>query len=248
MMSSAGARRALRRFHVTPHALDHERVIFAGPEAHHIAHVLRLKSGARLVVFDGAREAEVELEAVGGTEVTARRLGVPAAPRRPVAMSLLQGVARVPKMDLIVRMGTEIGLSAIYPVLTTRSVADPGPARIDRWRRIATEAAKQSGRADLPEVHPVTTLRDALALLGPVDLLLVPWEDEHRPIGVVIANRAFATAGILIGPEGGLTGEEVEIARRADGETVSLGPLILRTETAGLVTAAILLYERLLRA
>ena len=76
---------------------------------------------------------------------------------------------------------------------------------------------------------------------------MVPWEEESRPIGEVIAGRAFATAGILIGPEGGLTLGEVDLARRAGGETVSLGPLILRTETAGLVAAAMIIYERLLR-
>jgi 16S rRNA (uracil1498-N3)-methyltransferase len=150
-------------------------------------------------------------------------------------------------MDLVVRMATEIGISAIHAVLTSRAVADPAPARVDRWRRIALESARQCGRADLPEIHPPASLGEALAALGPVDLLLVPWEEESRPVGKVIAGPAFATAGILIGPEGGLTLGEVDVARRAGGETVSLGPLILRTETAGLVAAAMIIYERLLR-
>jgi 16S rRNA (uracil1498-N3)-methyltransferase len=236
-----------RRFFVLPQSLDGDLVVFASKEAHHIVHVLRLRPGARVMVFDGRREAEVELHTVGESGVTGARAGPVRPSARSVEIALLQGVARGPKMDLIVRMGTEIGLSAVHPVLTSRSVADPGPARLDRWRRIAQEAAKQCGRADLPDIHAPARLADALAAAGPTDLLVVPWEDEQRPLGDVIAGRPFAAAGILIGPEGGLTADEVAAARGAGGETVSLGTLILRTETAGLVTAAMLLYERLLR-
>jgi len=236
-----------RRFFVLPSALDTETIVFAPREAHHMATVLRLRAGARVIVFDGRREAEAELQSVDEAGVTARRVGPVRAASRPVEVALLQGVARGPKMDLIVRMGTEIGLAEIFPVLTARSLPDPGPARLARWRRVAQEAAKQCGRRDLPEVHAAADLRGALAALGPVDLFVIPWEEETRPMGEVIAGTSFASAAILIGAEGGLTSEEVATARAAGGQTVSLGPLILRTETAGLVTAAMLLYERLLR-
>lgn len=236
-----------RRFHVTPPALDQEAFAFAPPQAHHIARVLRLRPGARVTVFDGRREAEAELTVVGDAGVAARRVGPPRASDRPVEIVLIQGVARGPRMDLVVRMGTEIGLAAFYPALTARSVADPGAARVDRWRRIAQEAARQCGRGDLPEVFAPAPLGEVLAALGPVDLFVVPWEEEARPIGEVIASRPFLTAAVLVGPEGGLTASEVAAARAAGGEPVSLGALTLRTETAGLVAAAMLLYERLLR-
>jgi 16S rRNA (uracil1498-N3)-methyltransferase len=245
-MSAAESPRVRRRFFAPAASLDSERVVFLPREAHHIAHVLRLRPGARLVAFDGAREVDVELDTVS-PEVVARRLGTPAPSRRPIEIALLQGVARGPRMDLVVRMATEIGISAIHPVLTSRAVADPAPARVDRWRRIALESARQCGRADLPDIHPPASLSESLAALGPVDLLLVPWEEESRPIGTVLADRACATVAVVIGPEGGLTLGEVDLARRAGGETVSLGPLILRTETAGLVAAAMIIYERLLR-
>lgn len=206
-----------------------------------------MRAGARLIVFDGRREAEVQIDRVDGSQVTARRLGPPRPARRPVDIVLLQGVARGPKMDLIIRMGTELGLAAVLPVLTARAVSDPGPARLERWQRIAQQAARQSGRGDLPTIYAPAPLDEAVSALGPVDLFVVPWEEETRPIGEVIVGRAFAAAAVLIGPEGGLTPGEVAAARAAGGLTVSLGPLILRTETAGLVTAAILLYERLLR-
>ncbi len=237
----------MRRFYAPPQALDQESFAFAPREAHHIARVLRLRPGARLVAFDGQREAEVEIVEAGRSGVVARRVAAPCVARRPVDIALLQGVPRGAKMDLIVRMGTEIGLSSIHPVLTDRTVTEPGSSRLDRWRRVALEAARQCGRADSPEICAPARLEAALAALAPVDLFVVPWEDEARPIGVVASGCAFSSAAILIGPEGGLTPADVAAARAAGGHTVSLGALLLRTETAGLVAAAMLLYERLLR-
>ncbi|MDQ7840744.1 MAG: RsmE family RNA methyltransferase [bacterium] len=236
-----------RRFYAAAQALDQESFSFAPREAHHIARVLRLRPGARLVVFDGRREAEVEIIEVGPSGVIARRTGPPSVSRRPVEISLIQGIPRGAKMDLVVRMGTEIGLSAIHPVHTDRTVVEPSAVRVDRWRRVAQEAARQCGRGDTPEIHAPARLPEALAALGPVDLFVVPWEHEARPIGEVVAARPFHTAAVLIGPEGGLTEGDLTAARAVGGQAVSLGALVLRTETAGLVATAMLLYERLLR-
>lgn len=237
----------MRRFWVEPEALDRSPVLFGPREARHMARVLRLRAGGRVIAFDGRREVEVIIERVDEEGVTARLDGVVRPARRPVEVVLLQGLPRGPRMDLVVRMGTEIGLAAIYPVLAARSVPDPGSGRLARWRRVAQQAARQCGRGDLPEIHPPAALDRALEALGPTDLFVIPWEGERRPIGEVIAGRPFARAAVLIGPEGGLTAEEVAAARAAGGATVSLGDLVLRTETAGIATAAMLLYERLLR-
>jgi 16S rRNA (uracil1498-N3)-methyltransferase len=236
-----------RRFYIAPGALEALPVTFGPREAHHIATVLRLRPGSIVTVFDGRVEADVELVAVGDARVTARVASPVRDAPRPLEITLLQGIPRGSKMDLVVRMGTEIGLTALLPVQTARSVPDPGPARLARWRRVAQEAARQCGRGDLPEIHPPTGLGTALETLGPVDLFVVPWEEEVRPLGEVIAGTSYTSAAILIGPEGGLTAEEVSVARAAGGLPASLGPLILRTETAALATAAMLLYERLLR-
>jgi 16S rRNA (uracil1498-N3)-methyltransferase len=237
-----------RRFYAAPEVMDGDPIVFAPRVAHHIARVLRLRPGACIAVFDGRREVDAELLVVGEAAVTATKTGAPRVAARPVDLILLQGVARGPRMDMIVRMMTEIGVSAVHPVLTERSVADPGPARLERWRRIAQEAARQCGRADVPAIHPPAALGGALAAAGPVDLLVAPWERASEPLGAVIADRAFVSAVFVIGPEGGLTAGEVEVVRGAGGAAVSLGPLVLRTETAGVVTAAMLLYERLLRS
>lgn len=230
-----------------PSALASETVLLPARESHHIATVLRLRPGERVIVFDGQQEAEAELLTVSDHAVTARLVGPTRAAARRFSITLLQGIARGPKMDLIVRMATEIGLTVIAPVITARSLPDPGPARLERWRRIAREAAGQCGRADVPEVRPGASLPAALAALGPVDLFIVPWEQATRPVGQVIAGRAFVSAAVLIGPEGGLRDDEVDAARDAGAQDVSLGPLVLRTETAGVIAAAMLLYERTLR-
>jgi 16S rRNA (uracil1498-N3)-methyltransferase len=199
------------------------------------------------MVFDGRREAEAELVTVGDAAVTARLVESPREPARVLEITLLQGIARAPRMDLAIRMGTEIGLTAIRPVVTARSLPDPGPARTARWVRVAQEAARQCGRADLPAIAAPAPLPAALGALGTVDLLVVPWERAEQPLGDAIADLAWGSAALLVGPEGGLTDDEVSVARAAGGQPVTLGPHILRTETAGVVTAAMLLYERTLR-
>jgi 16S rRNA (uracil1498-N3)-methyltransferase len=240
--------RRLRRFFVAPEALAADTVLFAARESHHIATVLRLQPGTRVVVFDGRQEAEAELVTVSDAAATARLVAPPRVSTRPLEITLLQGVARAPRMDLVVRMGTEVGFSAIAPVLTARSLPDPGGTRLARWRRIAQEAARQCGRADLPDIRAPAPLPVAIAQIGPVDLFVVPWEQARQPIGHAVTGRPFASAAVLIGPEGGLRDDEVDLARAAGAQAVSLGPLILRTETAGVITAAMLLYERSLRS
>lgn len=246
MRDSRGTGVSARRFYVAPPGLDGESVTFGPRESRHIATVLRLRPGTRLRAFDGRQEVEVEVVALGEA-VTARVVGPRLPAVREVAVTLLQGLPRGPKMDLIVRTATEVGITAIWPVLTARSLPPPGAARVARWMRVAREAARQCGRTDPPEVRPARPLAEALADLGPVDLFVVPWEAEPRPIGALIAGTTFQAAAVLIGPEGGLAAADVAAARAAGGQTVSLGPRLLRTETAGAVCAAILLYERLLR-
>ncbi|MDR7533329.1 MAG: RsmE family RNA methyltransferase [Armatimonadota bacterium] len=247
-MSAGGPpRQPVRRFYVASGSLQGSAIAFAPREAHHIARVLRLRAGTRIVAFDGTQEVDAELVEVSGHAVTARALGPARRVERPVAITLLQGLPRGPKMDLIVRMATEIGVAAVQPVLTTRSLPTAGAARLERWRRIAREAARQCGRGDVPTIDAPAPLVEALAVLGPVDLLVVPWERATRPLGAATAGRPFVTAGVVVGPEGGLTDDEVAAVTAAGGVAVSLGPLVLRTETAGVVTVAMLLYERLLR-
>lgn len=218
-------------------------------EAHHAAVVLRLQPGERVVIVDGSRaEHIVELTAVTRHEVTGR-----VVKRRPGSVMsteivLVQGVAKGAKMDDVIRMGTELGVAAFIPVLTKRTIAE-GKGRTERWRRIAVQAAKQSRRADAPSVSdpiPYAEAIDRVAGTGPV---LVLWESEQtRTIGHALREaRASARVTLIVGPEGGFEPDEVAAAVARGAQAVSLGPLLLRTETAGAAAVSMVLYELTLR-
>jgi 16S rRNA (uracil1498-N3)-methyltransferase len=167
----------------------------------------------------------------------------PAGPVRAAAaietpLTLLTAVPRGGRMDFLVQKCSELGVSRIVPVITARSVVRPEPAKRGRWEKIAREAARQCGRADVPEVSPPTPLAAALAASDLPDrrLMLSP-EAGGRPLRALLPDRA-ATA-LLVGPEGGLDTAEVEAARAAGFQAASLGSRILRVETAAIVAVAL---------
>jgi 16S rRNA (uracil1498-N3)-methyltransferase len=151
-------------------------------------------------------------------------------------------------MDDVIRMGTELGVGEFVPLLTRRAVSQ-ARGKVERWRRIAAAAAKQSRRADVPGVLEPRPLPDALERLPADTLLLVLWEGEQaRLIGSALrAGPVSGPVALLVGPEGGLAAEEVRLAEARGGVPVTLGPLVLRTETAGIAALAMVLYELRLR-
>ena len=241
----------LRRFVIPPDAIADDRVIFRGGEARHAATVLRLRPGDRVIAVDGSgSERVVELITVSVREIVGRVIETRRSPPRRIGVSLLQGLPKGSKMDDIVRMGTELGVTAFVPVLAKRSVGrEAGGGRAERWRRIAVAASKQSGRADVPVVRDPEPLGAALGQLPAGTLLLVLWEEERtRAIAAALRGQSHpAHVALLIGPEGGLDEEEVRQARDHGGISVTLGPLVLRTETAGVAALAMILYELELR-
>jgi 16S rRNA (uracil1498-N3)-methyltransferase len=239
----------LRRFVVPPEAVAGERVALRGREARHAAAVLRMRQGDRIIVLDGSgMERIVELVSVSPQEITGRvvenRRGAPPRTR----LILIQGVPKGSKMDGIIRMGTELGVAEFVPVLTVRTVAQSS-GRAARWRRIAAAAAKQSGRPDVPAVRDPMPLADALSLLPAGTMLLVLWEEERaRTIASALRRQPRPRhIALLVGPEGGLDEKEVRAAAERGGVRVTLGPLVLRTETAGAAALAMTLYELELR-
>ncbi|MGE5554422.1 MAG: 16S rRNA (uracil(1498)-N(3))-methyltransferase [Betaproteobacteria bacterium] len=244
------------RFLCVPEDREGNLICLRGPEACHARRVLRLGPGDHIAILDGSGteyQAVIEDRGCGagsGAEVLWAR--ITAAQTRVTEPSLklvlLQGLPKGDKMDLIVQKATELGVGRIIPVVAQRSVARPkadkGERKAPRWRRIAWEAAKQSGRALVPAIEPPQSLEEALRSLPAGCRLIVPWEGERRR---TLAEAAVgllpgATVAVLIGPEGGLTEEEVGLVSTVGGVTVTLGPRILRTETAGLVVLACLLY------
>ena len=179
-------------------------------------------------------------ETATGT-VIAEAAGVAAS---PLAVTLIQGVPKGDKMEAIVRAVTELGVARVRPALCERTIvrleASRWRERARRWQRVAREATKQCGRAVIPEVETPRLLAEWLALGEPADLALCLWEGGGTPLAAVLA-AALAPRSVLlvIGPEGGLAATEVEAARAQGFTVASLGPRILRTETAGPALVAI---------
>ena len=222
----------------------------AGQDAHHIMDVLRMGPGDLLqVVADDGISFVGEIAAVSTNTVTVSAKEILRESHEPdVRISLLQGLAKGEKMELIIQKAVEIGVAEIFPLAMDHSVVvlDRSKAgkKTERWQKIAEAAAKQSKRDMIPDVHEVMKLSRVLQE-EKWDLLVIAYESENQVSlkEVLQAHKDAKSIGIIIGPEGGLSNEEVKAAQEAGGIAVSLGRRILRTETAGLVAATAILYE-----
>lgn len=210
--------------------------------AHHVERVLRLVEGDRLILFDGSG---VEVEAVleGSGRNLRAVLGERSAPRResPLQITLMQCLAASDKMDWIVQKAVELGAVRVQPVASRRAVVklsgDRAQRRVEHWQQIAVAACEQCGRNRLPEVLPLQTFAQALAHAGGQRLMLHP---EGGALLKASGLQADAPISLLIGPEGGFDAEELAAARDAGFAAVTLGPRVLRTETAGIAVIAAL--------
>ena len=227
----------LRRIHLAPERIDGARGLL-GPEARrYLADVLRLAPGAAIEVFDG-RGGRYAAEIGPGFEWVT--LGPrEAAPAASVEIALVVALAKGEKMDLVVQKATELGVARVLPFEAERSVVrlepEKGEERAARWGRIAAEAARQCGRADVPEVSPPLPLGRALAALPPGTRLLV-----FHPGGGRLEGGGAASMAAVVGPEGGLTDGEVRACEEAGALRAGLGPRVLRAETAAIVAVALL--------
>lgn len=256
----------MHRFFVAPEVLQGtERVALPEKLAHQVRDVLHLGVGEQLALLDNSGDevlAEVAKSGRGGVEVRLleRKAG---KPEPTVRIILCQGLLKSARFEWILEKGTELGVSTFAPILCRRSMAgleDAGPAKIQRWQRIIQEAAEQCGRSRLPALAPIRPLMHALNDIPPGALAFIPWEEEHGT-SLREALTAFSTHDdpprfgqdgqsasplvvvLFIGPEGGLLAEEVKLAQRHGVLPVSLGPCILRAETAALMAVANVMYQ-----
>ncbi len=236
---------------MAPEQVQGDSAIVTGPEAYHIKRVLRLGPGDIITLLDGyGNYWESCIEGFTGKSINCRVLRRGLAGGEPsLRVVLVQGLAKGDRMDTVIQKGTELGAAAFWPVVCKRSVvrldASKKTSRLERWQRIAAGAAKQCRRALVPELTEPMDWSAALNIIPPGALVLVMWEDETgRTLKDVLQSRPRPDeVYLLIGPEGGLEQQEVEEARRRGGIPVTLGPRILRTETAGPATLAIILYQ-----
>lgn len=227
-----------RRLFVPGERLTGPRLTLTGEEHRHVGRVLRGRVGDTLTLFDGAggevegRIARVERDTIDVELGARRQVAGPATP-----LTLLVAVPRGPRMDFLVQKTVELGVARIVPVIAERSVARPDAeaGRVARWDKIAREAARQCGRADVPAVAPPVPLAGALAdgALPPRRLALFEGE-KARSLRAELAGAAPAPTALLVGPEGGFSAAEIAAARGAGFVPVGLGPRILRVETAAI--------------
>ena len=241
----------MTRFFIPSSQIHADSVTLLGDDRHHLLHVLRKEVGAEITVLNGkgqeyrVRITQITPEAVLGTIIQS----VAARTEPRVQITLAQSLPKADKFEWIIQKNTEIGVARFLPVQTERSAvrldAATAAKKADRWRKIIREAAEQSGRQIVPELMPVAGWREVFARL-PQGLVLIPWEGEKDCSlrGVLNEHRdGDANISVLIGPEGGFSLAEVDWARDHGARAVTLGPRILRAETAGLVVSAAILYH-----
>lgn len=236
-----------RRFYLSePPAGD--SIELGGEAAHRIARVLRLPPGAEVSLFDGSgRSWPATVAAVQGRTV---RLTIGRSVQHPPAAPtvLLAGMIRPNRFEWLIEKAAELGVTALVPVVCARSAVRPaeiGPSRLERWQRLAVEAAEQCGRVTIPDLRPPETFVAALTVrAGRLFVAAEPAHGAAPPLGAALRGIADAPVSLLTGPEGGFTAHEIEQARNAGARPVSLGPLILRAETAAVAALAILVDAR----
>jgi len=236
------------RFFVPPEQIHGQKFILEGSEARHAALVLRKKAGDIIDIFDGKDLSyEGRIESVAPDRIE----GVIVAQEKKrhsttVELILYQALIKGPKWDWLLEKACEVGVTRVVPLLTARTVIKPAKDETrERWKRIALAAAKQCGRADIMDIAPPTPFSDAIESL-PGGLTLIPWEKETAKTikQVVSSSQSKPTrVSLFIGPEGGWEAREVESAVRQGAVAVRLGPTLLRSETAGLVAATLVLSE-----
>lgn len=243
----------VHRFYIAPNEWNSDALALTGPEAHHARNVLRMEPGSKAVVFNGnGRELTAEVTEIAGGTVKLRKLHEARTPPLRCRITLAQAIPKGKNMDLIVQKAVEIGASGIVPLISDRTIVrlDESEAvqKREKWQTVAIEAAKQCGQNWLPHVEQPQTVaqffanshRHALKLIAS----LQPAAQHLKSILQCQADRPTDVL-ILIGPEGDFTPAELNLARTHGCVPVTLGPVVLRVETAAIYCLSILSYELL---
>jgi 16S rRNA (uracil1498-N3)-methyltransferase len=232
------------RFLIAPTQRRGELVSFSAEQWHQVRSVLRLRPGDRVLVFDGIEplDSVVELVAEASGRVVACQ---PQAAEPRTRLVVYPALLQRDKFEPVLQKLTEIGAAAIVPLLTARGVVRDAPDdhRQTRWRAILREAAEQCGRGVVPELIAALAFPQGVERAAAEGTLLVAYEGERQRSVHDALRGAQQTVSVLVGPEGGFAPDEVACAEEAGGRLITLGPRILRSETASPVVAALVLYE-----
>lgn len=252
----------MQHFFVEPSQIQGNRIRITGTDVNHIRNVLRMHSGEEISVSNGTdgRDYRCEIDTITEDEVLCRLMFIKEdGVELPVRITLFQGLPKADKMELIIQKAVELGAAEIVPVATARCVVKlddkKAKSKVERWQGISEAAAKQSKRAVVPQVCAPMSMKEALNYASEMAMAAIPYElaegmqatDRFVEDVCRLASQKDGEErpqiGIFIGPEGGFTEEEIELAQEKEVCPLSLGKRILRTETAGLAILAVLMYH-----
>ncbi|MBB6696365.1 16S rRNA (uracil(1498)-N(3))-methyltransferase [Clostridium algidicarnis] len=241
----------MHKFFLKPEDISLEEASIRGEDVKHIYKVLRLEIGEKIIINnENGCEYLGVISSIDKTLVKVKILEkLDINNESPVEIYLFQGLPKATKMDLIVQKNTELGIKEITPILTSRvDVKLKGEfKKIDRLQRIALEASKQSKRTLIPKIREPISLAEVIDSLPRFDLVIVPYEDETevtiKQMVISLDKSNIKTVAIIIGPEGGFEREEIEMLKKVGAKIITLGPRILRTETAGFTATTLVQYE-----
>jgi 16S rRNA (uracil1498-N3)-methyltransferase len=245
----------MHRFYIAPENWNSDALVLRGTEAHHARDVLRMKCGDRAVLFNGqGREITTEIVDLAKGEVRLRKLHEAQTPPLRCRITLGQAIPKGKNMELIVQKAVEIGAAEIAPLISERTIVDLDKKEAEqkqaKWQQIAIEAAKQCGQNWVPQVHAPQKLKDFFSHPGNFDLRLIgslqPDAIQLKKILADYAEQHSArprTVLMMVGPEGDFTPAELALAKSHGCLPITLGPIILRVETATIYCLSVLSYE-----
>jgi len=249
----------MHRFYISPQNWNPRALALTGAEAHHARDVLRMKEGDKLVLFNGqGREITAEIINLGSDAITLRKLHEAETPPLQCRIVLGQAIPKGKNMDLIVQKAVEIGAAEIAPIISDRTIvqvdSESAAQKQTKWQQIAIEAAKQCGQNWLPRMHTPRKLGEFFsALEASFDLRLIgSLQPDAQHLKKILTNYSSdhgdrpRSVMMLVGPEGDFTPAELALARRYGCQPITLGPIILRVETAAIYCLSILSYELLI--
>lgn len=240
------------RFYVSPEFIFPDKNLIEvrdRSEVHHIRDVMRLKEGVKVTVFDGrGKEYSGGIKEIKKDSVIIDiEKSVTPVINSLCGITLYQAIPKKNKIDFIVEKAVEIGVNVIVPIITERTIPIiKGNARkkIDRWLRIAKAASKQCGRTVLPKVSEVADFNSALTRARESDLVIFAALDSHaRPLRTILRDKNPKDISVFVGPEGGFSEAEISLAKDSNYNICSLGPLVLRSETAAIYILSSISYE-----
>ncbi|HEX9896105.1 MAG TPA: RsmE family RNA methyltransferase [Dehalococcoidales bacterium] len=239
----------MHRFFISKESFAGDNVSITGQPAYQITRVLRLKRGDRVTLLDDTgREYETAIESITHDTVQGKVIAnEPGIGEPKISLTLYQALLKTDKFEFVLQKGVELGITGFIPFMSERCVVrKPSESRIERWHNIIREAAEQSRRARLPVLYRLVSFTEACEQMNKPSLIL--WEGEKsRNLAVTMKSEPFHKASALsvfVGPEGGFTPAEIELARRHGIVSVGLGNRILRAETAGLAAISVIMYEK----